>query len=190
MTCIVALAGKVVTVGADSLATAQNFYKELRRDDKIFRAGPSEEYVVGFSSSYRGGQIIRYNMEWPAFPDIKSDDDVLRFFVCEIVPVMQRTFEYHWTNKDSEDEFECIIAVGEHFVVITDDMQVAMVHDFVAIGSGASVAMGALEVLTKGTERLSPGGPERIVLAALAAAEKHTAAVAKPFVIKQTKFTP
>ncbi len=189
MTCIVAIAGKVITMGADSLATANN-YRELRRDDKIFRAGPIGEYVVGFSSDYRAGQILRFHMEWPAFPtEIKSDEDVLRFFVTQIVPVMHRTLEYHWTTREDGDQFDAIIATGSHFVVIPNDGQVAMVHDYAAIGSGSSVALGALDVLTRGMDPFTPGGPERIVRAALGAAERHDAGVSRPFVIMETLLT-
>lgn len=180
--------GDSVLMGADSLGTdGLSLEREVRRDDKIFRAGPNDEYVIGYSTSYRGGQILRYHVAWPEFPDdIESDEDVLRFFVTSIIPRVQDAIESNWRNRKEDDGIDFIMAVGKNFVRISNDLQVAMLHDYVSIGSGSPYAMGAMEVLYNSLERFHLEGPRNIILRALETAEKHNAGVAGPFVLLST----
>lgn len=187
MTAIVAIqAGDRVIIGADSLGVDQGFERELRRDDKIFRAGPNNEYVIGYSTSYRGGQILRYHVPWPEFPDVVTHEEALAFFVSKIVPAVQNTIERYWLNRQPDDLIDFIIATGRWFARISSDMQVAQLYDYAAIGSGAPYALGALAILTASHEVHYLGGFEEAVRKALKASEKHNAGVAGPFILLST----
>jgi hypothetical protein len=66
MTCIVGLAhGGKVYLGADSAGLAGD---ELtpRRDPKVFRVG---EFVFGYTTSFRMGQVLRYGFTPPTQPE-------------------------------------------------------------------------------------------------------------------------
>lgn len=187
MTAIVAVqSGSRVVIGADSLGTDSAFDKELRRDEKIFRAGPDNEYLIGYSTSYRGGQILRYHVRWPKFPEVDSHEKALEFFVTEIIPAVQNAIEKHWLNRKDDDCIDFIVASGRWFVRITNDMQVAQLYTYAAIGSGAPFALGALTILLTDPVAYQVGGIEWAVRKALEASEKHNASVAGPFVILST----
>lgn len=191
MTCVLAIGGPTVLVAADSLAVDnESLFKEIRKDTKLFTTGPTNEYVIGFSGCYRAGQILRYMVTWPEYPSPDSDPETLEFFVKQIVPKIQNALAAHWQNRTDGDTVEIIIAVEDRFVVIPNDLQVAIVHDFAAIGSGSQIAIGAMEILCKSPLLYQTGGVEKIAIAALNAAQKHNSGVSEPFVFQMTKFNP
>jgi hypothetical protein len=66
MTCIVGLVdGGRVFVGGDS-AGVSGLSLQVRADEKVFRNGP---FVMGFTSSFRVGQLLRYRLRPGAHPD-------------------------------------------------------------------------------------------------------------------------
>lgn len=82
MTCIAAWRdnGRVY-VGADS-AGVGGYTLEVRSDEKVFRVGP---YVIGFTSSFRMGQVLRYSTTLPA----PEDWDVNRFMATRFVDAVR-----------------------------------------------------------------------------------------------------
>jgi hypothetical protein len=197
MTCIVAVEheGKI-WVGADSIGMDESLYYNRRLDRKIFW---NNEYLIGFTGSFRGGQILKHKLELPNFPpqylpqnfcpeikdvslrNLPSELLILveNFFVNEIVDTIKSAFEQGgWAN--SEDDFVWfLIACGPYMVVIQNDLQVEIVEDYTSIGVAAPLALGALAV----TETM---GPEERLLLSLAVASKHSAGVTEPFLVDHT----
>ena len=61
MTCIVGLVHNgIVYIGGDSAAITIDGVQFLRSDPKVFI---KEDFLIGFTSSYRMGQLIRFNLK-------------------------------------------------------------------------------------------------------------------------------
>jgi hypothetical protein len=80
MTCIAGIAqGGKVYIGGDSAGVAGNSQLDVRTDRKVFLSG---DFVMGFTTSFRMGQLIQY-----AFtpPKRHPDKDVMAYMVTEFV---------------------------------------------------------------------------------------------------------
>lgn len=173
MTCIVGLQhdGKV-TIGGDSAGVA-GYDITVRADSKVFTVGP---YLMGFTTSFRMGQLLRYTLKPP-----KPTGNLERFMVLEFVPSVLECLEHGgWLSTENgrvEGGLFLVAVAGELFA-IDGDMQVGRhVDGYAAIGCGDNIALGSLHSTT--------GKPPRArVKAALTAAAHHSAGVTPPFVIK------
>ena len=80
MTCIVGVVHKgTVWIGGDSAGVDESFGSSARSDAKIFQNGP---YLMGFTSSFRMGQLLAYAFDPPKPHD---DDDLMRFMVTDFI---------------------------------------------------------------------------------------------------------
>lgn len=159
MTCLVGLVdnGKVY-LGGDSAASV-DLAIEVRANRKVFRNG---EYLIGFTGSFRVGQLLQYE-ELPAV-----EGDILAHIVNAVVPVVQKA-----AGKETD---EIMIGLAGRLFKISSDYSVAEYTDYAAAGGGEPYALGKMHG--------SLGAPEQRVVAALAAAEAHCAAVRAPFVVE------
>ena len=190
MTCIVAITdGERVILGADS-AGAGGFELRLRADPKVFRVGG---YAIGFTTSFRMGQILRYETDLPELPAGISPEDLERFFVTEFVPVVRRSFATHGFAKTARfnslgdnsvtEEGQDIgglflVGVAGQVFEIQKDYHLARpLVPYSAVGSGAPVALGALHALTDISELSLKERASR----ALRAAETFGTVVRGPF---------
>lgn len=190
MTCIVALTdGQTVVLGGDSAGVGGRELR-LRADRKVFQLG---SYAIGFTTSFRMGQILRYGTDFPEPPSNPGPDELERFLVSELVPVVRRSFSDHGfaktarvASRGAEGVTEegqdfgglFLIGVAGHLFEIQHDYQVARpLAPYSAVGRGAPAALGALHALES-----VPGLSQRQRAArALAAAEAYSAAVRGPF---------
>lgn len=160
MTCIAALIhnGKVY-IGGDSAAIADDAV-EIRTNPKVFRNG---DYVLGFTGSYRTGQLLQYvDFEAPGA-------DVMAHLVKVIVPQLKAI-----TCTDDIDEL--IIGCRGRLFKISADYSVAEYANYTAAGGGEPYALGRLHG--------SLGPPDVRIIAALEAAQEHCASVRAPFRIE------
>lgn len=157
MTCIAGLLdnGKVY-IGADSAAAGDDTI-EVRANRKVFRNG---EYLIGFTGSFRIGQLLQYT------PLDSPGATVMGHLVTTIVPALKKLV--------GKEEFNDILigCRGRLFKVCTD-YSVAEYHSYAAAGQGEPYALGRLHG--------SLGSPELRLVAALEAAQAHSAAVRAPF---------
>ena len=199
MTCIVAMAdGRNVIMGGDSAGVdGRDIY--LRADAKVFRKG---EYLIGFTTSFRMGQILRYETELPELPEDLDPENLERFFVTDFIPTVRRSFEEHGFAKtarisapDKPGLSEEGQVVGGTFLVgaagqifeIRGDYQLGRpTTSYSAVGAGAMVALGALRAL-EGMEGLSLRDR---VSRALETAEAYNAGVRGPFQIVESSSSP
>ena len=172
MTCIVAVSeGRTVTLGGDSAGVMEE-EMHLRADPKVFRSGP---YAIGFTTSFRMGQLLRYaDLPTPA-------GDLDRFMVTDFVDAV-RTLLKRGGFAKQEYEVETggifLVGFGNQIFEVRSDYQVARpVKPFTAVGSGARVALGALAALER-QPGLSAADRARI---ALEAAQEYCSAVRAPF---------
>jgi len=183
MTCIVGLKrdGRVWIAG-DSLAVSGTF-KNVRLDSKVFNVG---EYVLGFTSSFRMGQILRYQTDLPP-PMEQEMGDLDRFAVTQLIPRLRAAFHQNGMmgkNEIGQDQVgQFLIGFRDRLWCVESDFQVSVPADsYYCIGSGAHIATGAMEVLTaaQGTD------PEKVVESAIMVAAKFNCGVGGPAVVVST----
>lgn len=172
MTCIASVVhdGRVY-MGGDS-AGVSGWDLTLRADEKVFSVG---EFVIGFTSSFRMGQLLRHSF---APPPISGD--IARYMVVEFVDAVRACLKaggYAKKESDVESAGTFMVGVRGRLFTVSDDYQVGEASaGYDAIGCGHAYAKGALNAT-----RRSP--PRSRLNAALAAAEAHSAGVRGPYVI-------
>lgn len=175
MTCIVGIAhGEQVWIGGDS-AGSDGRSIAVRSDTKVFQVGP---YVMGFTTSFRMGQLLRYSLNVGG-PDTW---DVDRFMATTFVDAVRSCLRAGgWMRTDSGQEVggHFLVGVGPRLYVVDSDFQIGHTVDgYAACGSGELVALGSLH--TTATLRMPP---EDRLTAALEAAAYATCFVRAPFTI-------
>jgi ATP-dependent protease HslVU (ClpYQ) peptidase subunit len=171
VTCIVGIEHDGhVTIGADSIGIA-GLSMTIRADTKVFRNG---EYVMGFTSSFRMGQLLRYTL----VPPSPFDWDIDRFMATEFVSVVRdclREGGYARSDQGSESGGTFLVGIRGQLYRIDEDYQIARSVDlYDAVGCGEEFALGSLH----GSGDLDPA--DRVQLA-LEAAAHHSAGVSPPF---------
>lgn len=174
MTCIVGLkhAGKVL-IGGDS-AGVGGLDLSLRADQKVWA---KDDYVFGFTTSFRMGQLLRYSLRPPKrFPDA----DLMQFMVTDFVDAVRTCLKNGgFATKKEEGEIggTFLVGTGGRLFRIDSDYQVGeMLGDFDACGCGESYAKGALF-------SNASLDPHQRVIQALAAAHAMSAGVRPPFTV-------
>jgi hypothetical protein len=171
VTCIAGLAdGGAVYLAGDS-AGISGWDLTIRADVKVFINGP---YVMGFTHSFRMGQLLRYAFSPPA-PETTD----LHGFMCTAFIDALRTClkDGGWATKDKEqEEGGCfLVGVAGCLFTVQSDYQVAEpASGCAAVGCGDRAALGAL-FATAG------GKPRTRLETAMGAAEHLSAGVRGPF---------
>ncbi len=178
MTCIVGLIDKgKVYIGGDSAGVA-GMGLTIRADEKVFTKG---EFVMGFTSSFRMGQLLRYSLKPPKYhPDI----DLIEYMVTDFINAVRECLKGGgFAQKDKEEERAGTFLVGfeGRLFKIEGDYQVGVpTQSFDACGCGNDIALGSMF----SSSSLPP--VERITQA-LEAAEQFSAGVRRPFVIVESQ---
>lgn len=191
MTTIVAVRCRDrIVMGGDSAGCNGAGLVELRSDPKVFNR---DSYLVGYTTSFRMGQLLRYCARLPEPPE---NGDLHAFMVQEFVPAIRTAYTDHGFEKtfgrggnNGEKNYtesgqawggQFLVGVRESLFIVHEDFQVGVpLLPHFAIGSGAMVACGALFA----TQDLSP---EERVRIALEAAAEHTSCVRPPFCIRSS----
>jgi hypothetical protein len=174
---LTAIAGFVdngkVWIGGDSAGVA-GWSMDIRSDSKVFRNG---DFLLGFTSSFRMGQLLRYSFRPP---DRDPKRDVFEYLVTDFVASLRSCLkEGGFATKDKEAEAGGTFLLGYYgrLFQVEDDYQIAEpAAGYGAVGCGHEVAKGALFA----TKAMKPEERMKIVLGA---AELHSAGVRGPFVI-------
>lgn len=173
MTCIVGLVedGKVY-LGGDSAGVA-GWQLTVRADSKVFQTGP---YIMGFTSSFRMGDLLRYAFDAPT-PD---PDDLDRFMRTTFIDSVRKCLQmggYATKDKEQEEGGTFLVGVAGRLYRIGCDYQVGEAVDgFFAVGCGEQLALGSLHATS-----YAGMAPHARVNLALQAAERFSAGVRGPF---------
>ena len=143
MTCIVALKqDNRIYMGADSLSANGNWEATIRRDPKMFRL---QNMLIGFTSSYRMGQLLRYKLE---LQPIKEEQDVFEWMVVEFVEAARKCLSAggYTTIKDNyEASGHFLVGVNDRIFRVEGNFQVVEpVWPYICTGYGDSFARGSL----------------------------------------------
>lgn len=178
MTCVVAaIVDGVAVVGADSQSSG-GWTKYTAKTDKIFRV--SDEVLFGGSGSWRELQAARYHVRWDRF-DFSCGHDIESLIVKFFIPELRTSFRDSGTVKTENGRDESsgayLLVVRDRIFRIDSDFQVLEIaHPFAAVGSGESVAMGAMFVA-----HLGDSSAKRVAEVGLMAASEFATGVGGPF---------
>jgi len=166
-----------VWMGADS-AGVGGLSLAIRSDPKIFKTG---EFLIGYTSSFRMGQILRYFLS-PPVPHEKQAD--FEYMVKAFVPAVRTALKDHgYLKYDNSRETIGTFLVGRRgkLFMIEDDLQVGeLATPYAAVGCGQDLALGSLHT----THAMKKMRAFDRIDAALKAAEAFSAGVRGPFVIE------
>lgn len=173
MTCIVGLVdnGKVY-LGGDSAGVA-GWSLTVRADSKVYSNGP---YILGFTSSFRMGQLLRHAFDPPTPPD----QDLERFMCTTFIDAVRKCLQmggYATKKEDAEQGGNFLVGVAGRLFEVHSDYQVGEAVDgYSACGCGEEIALGSLHATA-----LTGMAPHARVTLALQAAERFSAGVRGPF---------
>jgi hypothetical protein len=163
-----------VYIGGDSAGVA-GYDLTVRADSKVFRNG---EFIFGFTSSFRMGQLLRYAF---APPVQKEGQEIFAFMVNDFIDAVRNCLKAGgFAKKDSEVERGGTFLVGYRgrLFCIDGDYQVGEpVDGYDACGCGDTICRGSLYA----TQGMDPTARMNV---ALSAAERHSAGVRGPFHIE------
>lgn len=177
MTCVVAITdGHRLVFAADSAATnLQTGEIYNLENEKIFFCGP---WLVGHTTSYRLGQVLRHQVDWPIPPPELADLE--GFITTQVMDVVRKALGKAGARRRKQNaEFGGAFLLGLRgriFAVADDFSVVRLKAPFAAIGHGRFLAYGALHALQDRTTDL-----EEICRIALEAAEGYDPTVRRPF---------
>ena len=163
--------GNRTWIGADSLATASTMSKAVSVSPKVFRSG---SVIVGFSDSFRVGQILIHQFQMPQL--LKATD--AGTWVCrQFIPCLWDTLLGYDLIHDNLMDSELLIGLRGRLFEVSPDFGV---HEYdcayTAVGSGGDLCKGVMYA-TEGSQ-LKP--PQRLKMA-LRAAQKFNCSVGEPF---------
>ncbi len=162
-----------VWIGGDS-AGIGGWDLTIRSDPKVFRNG---DFLFGFTSSFRMGQLLRYKFQ----PPERYDQEVFSFMVTSFVDSVRDCLKSGGSAKkelEVESAGTFLVGYSGRLFTIDSDYQVGESADrYDACGSGVQVVRGALFASRVGI------GPEDRMNLVLAAAERHCAGVRGPFTV-------
>lgn len=173
MTCIIGLESKgMVYIGGDS-AGVSGLSVTVRADEKVFVTG---DFIMGYTTSFRMGQLLRYKFEPPVHP---NDMDDMKFLVTHFVDSVRKCFQDNgYGSKDNGGTF--LVGYRGKLYCIQSDFQVAKPSlPYDAVGCGADLAMGAMFA----NDKLKP--KDRIEKSLLAASTFNAGVVAPFLVLKK-----
>jgi len=177
MTCIIALAqdGSVYMGGDSAGVDVQTLAVHVRTDAKVFITG---EFIFGFTTSFRMGQLLQYSFTPPEHPPEKC---TMAYMVTDFIDAIREVFSAKgFLTKLNEGEVGGDFLVGYRGKIyeIANDFQVGtMAVNYASLGCGADFAQG---VMFATSDMVSP--ESRITLA-LDAAEYFSGGVTRPYKI-------
>jgi ATP-dependent protease HslVU (ClpYQ) peptidase subunit len=174
MTCIVGLVHKgTVYIGGDSAGVA-GLSISIRNDEKVFHNGP---FVMGFTTSFRMGQLLRYKFDPPAQTVQQGD---MEYMVTTFIDAARACFkENGFGDKEATVGGTFLVGYRSKLYTINNDFQVGIPADtYDAVGSGSDLALGAMYASDK-----TKMTPDKRIVQALGAASYFNAGVAPPFYI-------
>lgn len=174
MTCIVGLVtDEGVLLGGDRAAVDDRHYLTNCAQPKVFRRG---SMIFGYTSSFRMGQLLQYRLIVPERkPETSADEFMCTDFV-DAVRACLKDGGYTRIEYSREEVGQFLVGAFGQLFVFDNDYNVRNDGCFNAVGSGVSVALGAMYA----TAKLEMGPEERVQLA-LEAATQFVTTVRQPF---------
>lgn len=177
MTCIVGLVDSgQVWLGGDSAASG-GYSLTVRADPKVFTIGA---FVMGFTTSFRMGQLLRYQFTPPLHDPAK---DTFTYMVADFVEGVRTCLKnggYTRVESNVERGGQFLVGYQGRLFTVESDFQIGeSLAGYDAVGSGQDLALGALYAT-------SASPPAERIQIALQAASEFNSAVRGPFTVVTT----
>lgn len=192
MTCIVGYAnGKTVWIAGDSLSVdTESMEVGTRIDPKVFQRTQGHTlWALGFSGSYRFGQILLHEVKLPSM-SATDKTDLHKFLVTKFVPRLRKAAALGGAaSNENGIETGGSILIGLHgmLFVVDTDFQVAVPSECMyALGAGAHFASASLYTSARLGHLRPDTDPIPSITLALECAEHHSGAVRRPWIIVST----
>lgn len=147
MTAIVGYIDKEgVYIGGDSAAISEDDLSyNIIGDEKVFTKG---DFIFGYSTSFRMGQLLRYKLKIPAHP---KGMDNHQFMITLFVDAVKRCFEDNDYTEMMTEEGGCFMVgyKGKIYVVLSDYQVAIPKENYTALGCGELIARGAMYASTE-----------------------------------------
>jgi len=182
MTCVVGFIDRdenTIHMGGDT-AGVSGLDVRSRADSKVFQKG---DMLIGFTTSFRMGQLLQYVFEVPAHPkDMNAFEYLSSIFIDDLIKCLKQN---HWATVDNNHITGGTFLLGYRgdLYTIYDDFQISITHThYAACGCGENYALGALYA----QEDHNTSGYRKL-LKALSAAATFSGGVSPPFNILSMK---
>jgi len=145
MTCVVGIVESgEVWIGADS-ATVRNCTVRALKKPKVFRNGP---FVIGYTSSFRMGQLLQYSLEVKGQEqDMPDEEYMVRVFI-EAVRKCLKDHGFLQIDNNLEKIGRFLVGYRSGLYWVDSDLQITQNLDgMMACGSGEEFALGAMYAL-------------------------------------------
>lgn len=179
MTCIIGLVenGKIY-MGGDSAGVDDYMRIHIRKDPKVFI---KEDFIMGFTTSFRMGQILQHVFVPPTYEEEK---DVFGYMCRDFVSSLIDTFKGsgYAVVKDNQVHGGCfLVGFKGRLFTIESDFQVAeLIDKYTSVGCGMEFAAGAVRATYDIDKDMDP---VKRILTGLNAAQAFSAGVREPFSI-------
>lgn len=175
MTCIVGLETKKgVMMGCDSAAVSVDYHSiNKTRLKKVFKRG---EFLIGYTSSFRMGQLLQYQLSVDQQKNEQSDLEYLSITFVDAVRDCLDKGGFRQKKDEVETGGTFLVGYKKQLYKVQGDFSVLSSQDgFMVAGSGESYALGKL---WQNNSKLKAR-----ILEALKAAAYFNITVCKPYYI-------
>ena len=178
MTCIAGLEHDgIVTIGSDSQGSSGNKKNEYDHS-KLFEIeieGFKDKLIGGFTTSFRMGQLLTYNV--PPIDAPTDSQTVHSWLITTVVPMIRDVFSDHDFEQDDNGKAKggmFLLGYQDKLFVVQSDYSVLRPSNgYIAVGSGRQVAHGCLYADT--FDEMDDG--QQKVVRSIEAASNHTTSV-------------
>jgi ATP-dependent protease HslVU (ClpYQ) peptidase subunit len=181
VTCIVGVVeGGHAWIGGDSALSNMDSHELIACvNQKVFKVGGC---LIGVCSSARVADVLRYAFEPPKHPRRMDPARYMRtLFVDAVREALRKSGTLQQMHGVDAIDAQLLIGYRGRLFIVEGDLHIhEALDEYAAMGSGGSVANGALSV-SRGVP------PRKRILAALAASERYTASVRRPFYVMQSE---
>ena len=178
MTCIIGVERDgIACICGDSLALSG--WTKTEDNDKVFNVDINGVTIhIGFSTSFRMGQILQYHLP-NCLMLLNKPVPTVKYMVSEFVPTVQELFKARGFGKRDGLEHEggqFLVAIGGKLFSVESNYYVHVSPSGVyTLGSGREYAMGAVTALLDSGMKV-----EEAIVGAMAITAKHCASVSLP----------
>lgn len=178
MTCIVGfIANDGIYMGGDSAGTDSNLNQRTRLDKKVFI---KDEFIIGFTSSFRMGQLIQYKFN-PQKYISEIHGDVFKYMCTVFIDELRFCLKSGgYTKIEANEEVGGCFLVGfkgRLFYIESDFQVVECIDKYNSAGCGSSYALGSIY----SDIGIGITDANDLIFNALECAEYFSAGVRKPF---------
>lgn len=162
MTCIVGLTENGVTwIGGDSLGS-NGYDGMLEKQSKVFHSKDTRSSIMGYTSSFRMGQLLKYSTG--LFDELSIEKDKIdhEYLVTKFIPNLQNLFSnggFERNNSGAKSSGEFLLGYKDKLFKVQSDYSILESYEnYDACGSGEAFALGSL----KTTEGMNIKAVDRI----------------------------